>query len=73
MNGYQSPAEYDQYLAQARTELDALRETLAARQAEDGRELGMLGVIGMLGTWDPLRVISCLAAALVEDRIPTTD
>lgn len=70
MTGHQSPAEYGQYLAQARTELDTLRETLASRQALDGEEQGMLDVIGMLGTWDPLRLISCLAAAATEDRRP---
>lgn len=63
-------SEYDQLLAKARTELDVLRETLTAEQAEHGEVAGMFSVIAMLGTWDPLRVISCLAAALVEDPRP---
>jgi hypothetical protein len=64
----QSPAEYDQLVAQARTELDVLRETLANLQAQHCEMQGMFDMLAMLDTWDPTRVASCLAAAALEDR-----
>lgn len=70
MTDQQSVAEYDQLLAAARLELDVLRETLANLQAKHGELQGMSDMLAMLGTWDPTRLMSCLAAAAVEDRQP---
>lgn len=72
MTDQHSVSEYDQLLAAASLELDVLRETLANLQAERGEMQGMFDVLAMLGTWDPTRLMSCLAAAATENRRPTT-
>lgn len=64
-----SIAEYDQLLAQAATQLDLLRQTLANLQAKGMTELeAMASVVQMLWTWDQSVVIAALGAAAAEPR-----
>jgi hypothetical protein len=66
MSALPSVAEFDQLLAQARTQLGHLRETLIRCQAKSGEQQGMADVVAMLMAWDHSEVVSALAAALTE-------
>lgn len=59
-------AEYDQLLARADSQLDALRQTLRSLESRRGEPQAMADVMAMLETWDRTEVTSVLMAALRE-------
>jgi hypothetical protein len=59
-------AEFDQLVAQARIEADALRQTLANLRAQRGDIQGTADLMAMLMTWEKDRLVSALTVNLME-------